>query len=41
MNGTFHDLILIFMIAAVTILLRALPFLLFPEGRRFPNWSLD
>ncbi len=37
MNGTVHDLILIFMIAAVTILLRALPFLLFPEGRRVPK----
>ena len=41
MNGTFHDLILIFVIAAVTILLRALPFCSFRRDVGFPNWSLD
>lgn len=33
MKGTVHDLILVAIIAAVTIALRAIPFLIFPEGR--------
>ena len=37
MSGTAHDLLLVAVIAAVTIALRALPFLLFPEGRAIPK----
>ena len=37
MSGTVHDLILVAIMAAVTIALRALPFLLFPEGRAVPE----
>lgn len=37
MTGNVHDLILVLLIAVVTIALRALPFLLFPEGRNVPK----
>lgn len=37
MKGTVHDLILVAIIAAVTIALRAIPFLIFPEGRAVPK----
>ena len=37
MKGTTHDLILIAIMAVVTIALRALPFLIFPEGREVPK----
>lgn len=37
MSGTVHDLLLVAVMAAVTIALRALPFLLFPEGREVPE----
>lgn len=37
MSSTMHGIILMLIIAGVTMLLRALPFLLFPEGRSIPK----
>ena len=37
MSKTVHDLLLILVIALVTIGIRALPFLVFPEGRPVPR----
>ena len=33
-----HDLLLILTVALVTLALRALPFLIFPDGRPVPGW---
>lgn len=37
MSYTLHDVLMVFLIAAITIGLRALPFLIFPEGRSIPK----
>lgn len=36
MNNTVHSLLIVGVIAAVTVMLRFLPFWLFPEGKRTP-----
>ena len=37
MKNTMHDILLVAVMAGVTVLLRAIPFLLFPEGRPVPE----
>lgn len=38
MTNTIHSLLLIIVIAAVTMLLRFLPFIVFPSGRKTPKY---
>lgn len=38
MNNTIHSLLIVSVIAVVTVILRFLPFWLFPEGKKTPEF---